>query len=160
MIRGRRRICISSPEVDRAPNRQSSAFPVLVAGRTTLEIPPRGPHKQKTFDGPAHLEYGGLRPREERGESGEERFRGDAKFGVRRFPTFSHAVGGGAGCAGPGSLTGRWSPHQRRKISRKNCFLFTSPNASDQRGLDGQVFQRVPRRDILFVHECSLLHSL
>ena len=116
MIRGRRRICISSPEVDRAPNRQSSAFPVLVAGRTTLEIPPRGPHKQKTFDDPAHLEYCGLRPREERRESGEERFflggasRGtgpNLEYGVfRRFPMRLEAALG-AQARAPARLDGR-----------------------------------------------------
>ena len=38
-----------------------------------------------------------------------------AQPGVRRRPPFSHAVGGAAGCAGPGSRTARRSPHQRRK---------------------------------------------
>ena len=52
--------------------------------------------------------FRGLRPREERRESGEKR-RGmrarRAQPGVRRLLPFSHAVGGRAGCADPGSRT-------------------------------------------------------
>jgi hypothetical protein len=64
-----------------------------------------------------------------------------AQPGVRRIPPFYHAVGGGAGCAGPRSRTARWSPHQRRNISPDILFVCTYfANTLAPGELDGQVF--------------------
>jgi hypothetical protein len=106
--------------------------PIKIAGRGGMSVAiqersgrldekrrtaPYSKEREQLPNGPAHLEYGGLRPREETRESGEVRFGGGAnlEYGAfRRFPLRSKAA--------PGAYARAPARHDGLKPAAKHFF--------------------------------------